>query len=198
MNKIIYMALALAFLPLACGEEEGITRPPPPPLNAPADVIETVELSFNQRNIDVLKKALEPAFVFYFDPDDVGKNPPGSQYVIPESCSYTEFWVIANNMFHRAYSIWLRIPTGQIGTPEPGKDEYEAEGVTLSLLVWVDESNGYIAETGYCNFAFETFYDEGNEKRWRLAGWWDFTSVSFDRAPAMTPTSLGMILATFK
>jgi hypothetical protein len=199
VNRIICLALALALLPLSCGDEEGITRPepPPPPLNAPADVIENVEMSFNQRDVDALKKSLDPAFVFYFDPDDVGQNPPGSTYIIPESWSYTEFWSVANRMFQVAHSIALRIPSSQIGTPKPGEDKYEAKNVSISLLVMVDEYNGYIAQQGYCDFAFKTFYDKEKEKRWRLTGWWDFTSASADGAPASIAFSLGMLLAMF-
>jgi hypothetical protein len=198
MKKTALMATALALISFSCGEEEGITRPPPPPLNAPADVIENVEISFNQRNIDVLKKCLDPDFVFYFDPHDVGQNPPGSSYVIPASWSYTEFWVVANRMFQVAHSVSLRIPSSQIGTPKPGEDRYKAKNVSISLLVMVDEYNGYIADAGYCNFAFEAYYNEQKEKRWRLLGWWDFTSSYADGAPATKPTSLGMILAVFK
>ncbi len=198
MKKTVLLATALALLPLACGEEEGVPRLPPPPLTGPAVVIENVELSFNQRNIDLLKKALGPAFVFYFDPADVGKSPPGSTYVIPESWSRDVFLQAVKNMFQRAYSISLRIPSSQIGTPKPGEDKYKAEEVYISLLVMVDEYNGFIAERGYCDFAFGTYYNEQKEKRWRLAGWWDFTSVYADGAPASIPFSLGMILAMYK
>jgi hypothetical protein len=188
----------LALLPLACGEEEGVTKLPPPVLTGPANVIENVEMSFNQRNIDLLKKCLGPAFVFYFDPRDVGQSPPGSQYIIPASWSYTEFWSVVNRMFERAYSVSLRIPSSQIGTPKPGEDRYEAKNVSVSLLVMVDEYNGFIADRGYCNFAFGTHYNEQKEKRWCLAGWWDFTSSYADGAPASMPFSLGMILAMYK
>jgi hypothetical protein len=198
MKKAVIGGIVVVLLPLACGEEEGITRPPPPPLNLPADVIDAVELSFDQRNIDLLKKCLSPAFVFYFDPDDVGQNPPGSEYVIPESWSYTGFWATANNLFGRAYAINLSIPTGGIGTPAPGETTYKVENVSVSLLVMVNELNGYIADSGYCNFAFEVYYNEQKEKRWRLSGWWDFTSAYADATPGLIPTSLGKILAMYK
>ena len=199
MRKLtIGVVTVTALLALSCGEEEGITRPPPPSLNLPADVIDGVELSFNQKNIDLLKKCLSPDFIFHFDPDDVGQNPPGSSYVIPTSWSYTEFWVVARNLFGRAYSISLHIPASQIGTPDPGQNIYRAEDVSLSLLVMVDEYNGFIAESGYCNFAFETYFNEQEEKRWRLTGWWDFTSAYADQMPSLVPTSLGTILAMYK
>jgi len=200
MKKVIITLVIITLLALACGEEEGITRPRIPVTNPvyPADVIENVETSFNQRNIDLLKKCLSPDFVFYFDPKDVGQNPPGSEYVIPESWSYTEFWNAARNLFEMAYSINLSIPTGGIGTPDPGQNTYKTENVSISLLVMVDERNGFIADNGYCNFAFEVYYNEQKEKRWRLVGWWDFTSVYADVTPGLEPTSLGKILATFK
>ena len=201
MKKVAFVFVAVAVLTLACGEEEGVTRPRIPVTNPvyPADVIENVEHSFNQKDIDLLKKCLSPDFIFYFDPDDVGQNPPGKPgYKIPASWSYTEFWKVVLNMFQRAFSVSLYIPASQIGTPDPGQNTYKAEDVSISLLVMVDEYNGYIVESGYCNFAFEVYYNEKKEKRWRLTGWWDFTSAHADEAPSLTPTSLGMILAMYK
>jgi len=192
----IGVTVVTALLALSCGEEEGITRPPF--AYFPVDVVENLEISFNRRDIDLLKECLSRDFVFYFDPDDVGKNPPGSKYVIPESWSYTEFWSVAERMFQKAYSISLSIPTSQIAAPKPGENIYKAENVSISLLVMVNENNGFIADGGYCDFAFQVYYNEKKEKLWRLTGWWDFTSEYFDRAPALIPTSLGMILAAYK
>jgi hypothetical protein len=197
MRKVtVGVVVAAALLPLACGEEEGITRPPPTFL--PADVIDDVEISFNRRDIDLLKSCLSRDFVFYFDPDDVGRKPPGKEYIIPTSWAYTEFWSAAGNMFHLAYAISLYIPANQIGTPKPGENRYKAENVSISLLVMVDELNGFIAEGGHCDFAFEAYYNEQEEKLWRLVGWWDFTSVRADGMPELEPTSLGRILALYK
>jgi hypothetical protein len=196
MKKAIIGFAAVAVLLSACGEEEGITRPPP--ANMPADCVENVEISFDRRDIDTLKKCLSADFIFYFDPDDVGQRPPGSEYVIPESWSYTEFWSVANRIFQMAYYISLSIPTSQIGTPGAGQTTYKAENVSISLLVMVDENYGYVADGGYCNFAFEAYHNEKKEKVWRLAGWWDYTSEFFDEYPALTPASLGKILAIYK
>ena len=196
MNRIISLALALALLALSCGDEEGITRPPPS--NLPADVLESVETSFDRRDIDLLKRCLSPDFIFYFDPDDVGQKPPGSTYVIPTSWSYTEFWSAAARMFHLAYAISLNIPTSRIGIPGERQTEYQVDNVNISLLVMVNELNGFIADGGYCNFAFEAYYNEKEGKRWRLTGWWDFTSVYADETPGLEPTSLGKILALYK
>jgi hypothetical protein len=197
MKKVIVgVTVVTALLALSCGEEEGITRPPP--LNVPADVLESLETSFDRRDIDLLKKCLSRDFIFYFDPDDVGQNPPGSTYVIPTSWSYTGFWSAAARMFHLAYAISLHIPTSRIGIPGEKEIRYKAEDVPISLLVMVDELNGFIADGGYCNFAFEAYYNEKEGKRWRLTGWWDFTSAHADETPGLEPTSLGMILAMYK
>ena len=196
MNRIISLALALALLALSCGDEEGITRPPPS--NLPADVLESVETSVDRRDIDLLKRCLSPDFIFYFDSDDVGQKPPGSTYVIPTSWSYTEFWSAAARMFHLAYAISLNIPTSRIGIPGERQTEYQVDNVNISLLVMVNELNGFIADGGYCNFAFEAYYNEKEGKRWRLTGWWDFTSVYADETPGLEPTSLGKILALYK
>jgi hypothetical protein len=196
MNRVIFSAVALALLALACGEEEGITRPPPEYL--PADVLESVQTSFDRRDINLLRTCLSPDFVFYFDPRDVGQTPPGSEYVIPESWSYTDFWKAANNLFWMAYAINLSIPTGGIRTPGENETTYKADNISISLLVMVDEFEGYKADQGCCDFAFEVYYNEKKEKRWRLVGWWDFTSEFFDAYPGVAPASLGRVLALFK
>ena len=200
MKKIITGLFLITVLALACGEEEGITRPPVPPPNtsSPANVLENVETSFNRRDINLLEICLSQDFVFHFDPRDVGQNPPGSEYVIPKSWLYTKFRETADNMFYRAYSIGFYVPTGGVGTPAPGETTYKAENVSVSLLVMVNELNGYIADGGHCDFEFEVYYNKQKEKRWRLAGWWDHTSEFFDASPGLEPTSLGRILALFK
>ena len=199
MKKAVIGVALIALLALGCFEGE-VTTPEEtyPKPTSPVNALKLVTISFNQRKVELLKPELSPDFVFYFDPDDVGQNPPGSEYVIPESWSYTGFWATANNLFGRAYAINLSIPTGGIGTPGPGETRFKAENVSVSLLVMVDERNGYIADNGYCNFAFEVYYNEQKEKRWRLVGWWDFTSAYADRMPGLTPTSLGRILAMYK
>jgi len=73
MKKMLPLVAVLTLLALSCGDEEDVT--PPPPAHTPADVIESVEISFNKRDIETLKKSLSRDFVFYFDPDDVGQNP---------------------------------------------------------------------------------------------------------------------------
>jgi hypothetical protein len=201
MKKILSLAAIVALVAaLACEDRVHAPTPTPEPTGAesPAEALEAVELSFNERAIKVLASALSENFVFHFDPRDVGQRPPGSEYVIPESWSYTEFWQVLNNMFRRAYSINLAIPTGSVGTPGENETTYKAENVRISLLVMVDELNGFIADGGYCNFEFERYDSASGKKFWRLTGWWDRTSEFFDGYPGVGPTSLGRILALFR
>ncbi len=201
MKKVIIASLTVAALTLACGGEEGVTPRQPDRLEptSPANVLKNVAISFNQSDVNLLKAMLSESFVFYFDPRDVGSSPPGKpEYKIPESWSYTEFWSAAARMFHLAYAISLNIPTSRIGIPGERQTEYQVDNVNISLLVMVNELNGFIADGGYCNFAFEAYYNEKEGKRWRLTGWWDFTSVYADETPGLEPTSLGKILALYK
>jgi hypothetical protein len=159
-------------------------------------------ISFNQPDIGLLKAMLNESFVFYFDPRDVGQSPPGKHYPIPESWSYTEFWNALNNMFDKAYSINLSIPTGRVGAPGENETTYKAENISISFLLMIDELNGFIADQGYCNFEycnfeFERYEGAGGKKYWRLTGWWDRTSPYYDENSSADPTSLGRLLALF-
>jgi hypothetical protein len=200
MRKVLTASIAVAVLTLACGEEEGVTPRAPDRLEptSPANVLKNVAISFNQSDIILLKAMLSEDFVFYFDPRDVGSSPPGSQYRIPESWSYVEFWHALGNMFDKAYSINLSIPTGRVGTPGENETTYRADNISLSLLVMVDELNGFIADKGYCNFEFQRYEGAGGKKYWRLTGWWDRTSQGYDGSPGVAPTSLGRVLAIFR
>jgi hypothetical protein len=190
----------LAALTFGCGEEEGVTPREPDRLEptSPANVLKNVEISFNQRDVDLLKAMLSTTFVFYFDPDDVGQRPPGRHYIIPESWSYTEFWKAVDNMFTEAYSISLTIPTGNVGTPGENETKFRADNISINLTVMVDELNGYIADTGYCNYEFESYTSEAGKKCWGLTGWWDRTAIPADARLGLKPSSVGRILATFK
>ncbi len=171
---------------------------PVPEYKSPATVLKAVQISFNQRNIDYLKKSLSPDFVFYFDPRDVGASPPGKPgYKIPESWSYAEFTEAANRMLHTAYSISLFVPVGPLREPGENETTYKAENVTISLLVMVDEVDGFMIDKGFCDFAFEAYYNEQKEKRWRLTGWWDHTSGGYDESAEVAPASLGKLLALY-
>jgi hypothetical protein len=153
-----------------------IEEKPAPEMTTPAYVLENIAYAYNHRDINLYKEALSSTFVFYFDTRDVGKNPPGSTYIIPESWSYTEDWQATNKMFQYAYNISLSIPTGRVGEPTPEENTYRAENISISLLVMIDELNGFIAEGGYCNFEFEKYKNEQSQDRWRLKAWWDRTS----------------------
>jgi hypothetical protein len=198
MKKVLCTAAAL--LALSCFFDEP-TEPGPegaPEATSPANVLKCVEVSFNQRDAKIISNVLSDGFVFYFDPDDVGQNPPGSNYVIPETWSCDVFKVVLTKMYRKAFSISLTIPTGKVGTPDPNETTYKAENVTIQLLVMIDELNGYLANCGYCNFAFERYDGPKGEKLWRLTKWWDNTGVSYDANPALTPTSLGKVLSLYR
>jgi hypothetical protein len=199
MKRATVYALAAAAALLAVGCFEDV---PPPPGDrveptTPAQVLTNVAASFNQRDIDLLKAMLSEDFVFYFDPQDVGQSPPGKPHIIPESISYTEFWKALNNMFTKAYSIDLKIPTSRVGTPGENETRYRAEYINISFLVMIDSLNGYIAQGGYCNFEFERYEGASGKKYWRLIDWWDRTSQGFDANPGVAPSSFGRILALY-
>ncbi|HUU57119.1 MAG TPA: hypothetical protein VMW93_07245, partial [bacterium] len=185
---------------LACGEEPGVTPNEDYRLvpTSPRAVLVNVETAFNRRDINLLKAMLSPNFVFYFDPDDVGQNPPESEYEVPVFWSDLDFKAAARKMFKAAYSISLTIPTASVGEPEPNATVYKAENVNIKLLVMVDGLNGYLADKGYCNFEFERYDGSGGKKFWRLTKWWDNTNWSRDANPGVAPTSLGKILALYK
>ncbi len=197
---IASVAVTLLLLMFACGEEEGVTPRAPDRVEptTPANVLKNVAISFNQRDVNLLKAMLGPSFVFYFDPRDVGQRPPGKTYLIPESWSRTEFLQAAKNMFDKAYAINLSIPTGRVGTPGENETTYRADNISLSLLVMIDELNGFIADGGYCNFEFERYESAGGKKYWRLTGWWDRTSEFFDEYPGVEPVSLGKVLVLYR
>jgi hypothetical protein len=196
VKKIIVIGVALTVLLVACGEE--VTLPPPPPPNPLIEVLVAVETSFNYKDIRYLENNVSGDFSFHFDADDVGQNPPGSNYVIPASWTRTEFLRTVGSLLERANWVSFDIRTSGLGEPAPNETTYRAENVSIKLLVMVDALNGYIADTGYCNFEFEKYRSEGGADYWRLTEWWDYTSVTGDEAPGLEPASLGRILALYK
>ncbi|MEE9455987.1 MAG: hypothetical protein V3W11_02410 [bacterium] len=203
MKKLLPILGMVSFLiAVACEETYKPIGPrplPPPAPTSPANVLKNVEISFNQRNIDTLKRVLSPNFVFYFNPREIGRpRPEGTPYRLPSSYSFTEFWHIAYNMFKTAYSIYLSIPTGRVGEPEPEENTYRADNIDLALLVMVDELNGYIADKGYCNFEFESYPTKEGKKYWRLTNWWDRTAAVNGKSNGVKPSSLGRILAMYR
>jgi hypothetical protein len=173
-------------------------EPPIPEYTSPATVLKAVQISFNQRNFSYLVASLSEGFVFYFDPDDVGQYPPGGgNYKIPESWTYDEFWKAAHNMLQMAYSISFFVRVESLRQPAENEATYKAPDVKLSLLVMVDETNGYFIDGRYCDFAFERYESEKGERLWRLTGWWDHTAEFYDGGAAASPATLGKILALF-
>ncbi len=179
-NSLAAAALAAATLTFSgCLFSPPEEQPPAPApeMTTPANVLKNIEVAYNQRLIENYKKALSTGFVFYFDPDDVGQNPPGSKYEIPETWSYTTDWQATEKMFEKAYGIKLSIPTTSVGEPPPGAVTFNANNISIDLLVMIDELNGYQANQGFCNFEFEKYKNEEGKDRWRLTQWWDRTAV---------------------
>ncbi|UCH79094.1 MAG: hypothetical protein JSU81_03860 [Candidatus Coatesbacteria bacterium] len=198
MRKVLWVVITAA-VALSCNEPTTPQEPEYPEATSPTLVLRNVEMSFNRCDVDRLKAMLGRDFFFYFDPNDVGQSPPGSQYIIPESWSYTEFWDALRNMFQQAHSISLTIKKDNVGTPGENENTYRAGNVILDLLVMIDELNGFRAgETGYCNFTFERYEAEGGQKLWRLTGWWDRTAGGGDAAAGSEPASIGKVFAMFK
>ncbi|MGD8717658.1 MAG: hypothetical protein PVH29_02440 [Candidatus Zixiibacteriota bacterium] len=200
MKKLTVVLASVALLALACGGEElGAVKGPTPADTAPAFALRNIEKACEQRNIELVEEALAWNFVFHFNAEDVGQKPPGGkEYVIPESWDYYEFRTAVYNMFVAAYSIDLSINKKSVDDPPPEAETYLAEGVTISFLVMSDELRGYIANQGHCDFAFEKYYNESDEPRWRLTGWWDDTHTAADGYPGVSPSTLGRMLAMYQ
>jgi hypothetical protein len=196
LKKALIGILITVVLALACGEEEGITAPTYE--YEPITVLGDVETAIDDGDIDLLKSCLDPAFVYYFDARDVGRTPPGSEYEIPESWPYTEFWSAVHNMFNGAYYVGFNVYTNRVGAPGEEAMRYEAGRVRVRLVVMVSEQAGFTAEGGYCDFAFDAYRNPKREKLWRLSEWRDFTSVYGDATPGLQPLSLGMVLAMYR
>ena len=202
IRKLIPAIVATLLVAATACEEMYEPPGPPPPrwpdLTSPANVLRTVEASFNYGDIDLLRKSISPNFVFYFDPRDVGRTPPANNNLIPESWPNEWFWTAAHNMFNKAYSINLSINTPGVGEPEPEENTYRADNIDLALLVMVDELNGYVADDGYCNFEFESYPTKEGKKYWRITNWWDRTSEGYDKNNGIKPSSVGRILAMYR
>jgi len=197
MKKVLIASVTVAVLLLACGEEEGVTpADPPPEATTPVNVLKNVEISFNRVDIKILNDVLSPNFVFYFDPRDVGQNPPGSHYIIPESWDRAELLKAVTKMFKKAFRISLSIETGRVGEPRPEATAYQAENVPTELLVMLDELNGALAEDS-CTFEFERYLAEGGGKHWRLTTWRDRRDYSDQEPATVEPATIGKILALF-
>jgi hypothetical protein len=196
VKNVLIGLIVISFLALACGEEEGVTKPGPAEPTTPANVLKNVEMSFNQRDIGLLKAMLSPNFVFHFDPRDVGQSPPGKYYIIPESWTRAEFLKAVANMFAKAPRISFSIETDNVGKPRPEETEYYAEKVPAELLAMLDDINGYIGYSA-STFAFESYRTEGGAKYWRLTEWRDNGGYLAEKALGVEPATIGKILAIF-
>jgi hypothetical protein len=201
MKKLLpILVLASLLAPTACEEtydSPGTTPPRWPDSTSPTAVLKTVEISFNERNIDFFKSTLGPNFVFYIDPRDVGQELPPNNPPAPSSWDYESFWRVVRNMFNEAYTIDLSINTSRVGEPSPEERTYGADNIELVLLVMVDERNGYVAD-GYCNFEFESYPTKERKKNWRLTKLWDRTSPVNGKSNGIKAMSLGRILALYQ
>lgn len=202
MKRLLPILGMASFLVAVACEEMYDPPPPPPPswpdLTSPANVLRTVEASFNYGDIEILIKSLSSNFVFYTDPGEIGRpRPEGTPYRLPPIYSFTEFWHIAYNMFNRAYAITLSIPTGRVGEPEAEENTYRADNIDLALLVMVDERNGYVAD-GYCAFEFEKYQDEQGRDRWRLTKWWDETEGGGEAPAGVERVPLWYVLSLYE
>jgi hypothetical protein len=184
------MALALALLPLACGEE-GVAPLEPDRLEPlmPLTVLRNVEVAFDNRDLGLFKTALSSDFVFYFDPRKVGQLPPGGKNPLPESRSYSEIVQWVSDLFEKAYFISLTFGLGTVGEPEPEENTYLAGNIKVTLIVKMDEHEGYTYD-GYGNVEFEKYAAANGEDYWRIKYWWERGGSSREY-PASTPPSVG-------
>ena len=197
MKKAIIGAVLITSSLIGCSnDEDGTPYPRHYQPTTPANVLQNIAVAFNDRHDGLLKDMINDDFVFYFDPRDVGSNPPGSEYLIPESWTRAEFLKAATNMFKKAYQITLTIYTDGINDPRPEETEYGAENVPAELLVMIEELNGYMAK-GSCAFEFERYSAEGGSKCWRLTAWRDGQRFSDGEPENKLPSTIGRVLASF-
>lgn len=162
--------------------------------NTPAGVLGLIEEAFNNRNIDLLARCLASGFTFYFDEDDVGGGP--GDYIIPESWGRDKFLEVARKMFDQAYDIQMDINASNVGTPDDDAVVYSANGVEVRLLVFVDATNGFLAD-GVCDFEFVDA-GSGAPDNWVIRNCWDRTWPTGSGGRSVNRASIGFILAVFE
>ena len=191
----ILAAAVAALFTASCifSDPEPPTAEPAAPVNtSPANCLKVVVQSWNKQDYAQFRPTLSPNFVFYFNPLDVGKDVGG--YIIPVSWNRVEMEEAVQKMFNEAYSITVSIPTAEVGAPGDEDTIWRAENVNIRLELLTSPGNGYRIGSGYCNFEFEK-YEENGENRWRLTKWWDFTRGGRDNGES--PPSFGTILAIY-
>ncbi len=173
MRKVTIGVLVITALALGCGEE-GVTPQTPDRLEpaSPVDVLENLELAFDNRDIGLFKAMLSENFVFYFDPREVGQLPRNDKPRGPESGTYSGIVTWVNDLFENAYFLSLSIETGNVGRPDPEENTYRADNLKLTLVVKMDELDGYIYDR-YGHVEFEKYAAGNGEDYWRIKAWWD-------------------------
>ena len=137
---------------------------------------------------DKLEMTIAEGFTFYFDPKDVGKEVPGTGYIIPTSWERGEFLNACRHMFNNVYSIALNIPGIENMPDEYTGDEYIYDDCNISLLVMVSSNFGYLA-----NGPVDIHFRKGDDDKWRIWVIKDKTAAGILTESA----SYGTILAQF-
>lgn len=194
MRKVPIMILAAIVLLFFNACEEGTTQPPPPPYEI-ISLIESVEESFNCRDIEDLKYCLHADFTFYFDPKDVGEET--GDYIIPESWPRGQFIDIVGYIFDVVYSVDLKIDTSAIDNPITDDNAYTAADVPVRFLVMVDPVNGFL-DQGTFTFELRAEYDQDPRNYWYVTAWRDFTSLPEPGGRNVEEASFGEILVRFR
>ena len=189
MNRLLAaFAAGLAAFGLSCAEDDVVCEKPPLyPMIEPRYVLANVALAFNNPDPTYLGRVLDPGFVFYFNPGDVGAELT-TGYVIPASWGRREFIRAAENLIASVKSVSFKCPWDTIGTPGAGVSEYEARTV-LVFVVRVDDTRYYRAK-GSCGYVFL----KTPGVKWQLAAWRDYASHHYGNGGEL---SLGRILALY-
>jgi len=182
VHFVTAFSLLIVILAFSCFSEPG-TQPPGkwyPDFASPYECINNLVFCFNSYKtepniIDKYKQVLDPAYIFYFDPEDIGDEVGG--YIIPAMWTYDEDWRATNNMFNLAYDITFTIPIldqgeDTFGKPEEGATEFLKSNVTINLILMEDDTTGYQAQ-GFCDFKFK----KNENGQWHLSEWRDHTAI---------------------
>jgi len=202
VNKVIIASVAVALLALSCGEEEGITRPGPEPKGervepvTPGAVLRNFKEGFIYRQYRIVNISLRDNFLFFFDPREVGQKVPYRNYVIPKSWDRDAFMQAVKVLLGGAYALDFAISTEGLGEPGPGATLHEAENITLTLRVMVNELESYLADQGSVDLEFESYISANGKKYWQLKTWRDHTYPPYGDL-GVERASLGKILAIY-
>jgi hypothetical protein len=191
---IVILAVGILLAFAACDEtviDDYYEWPPP----SPAAIVESIEVSFNTRDIDDLKGCLASDFIFYFDPEDVGGGADG--YIIPESWRREEFLSAAETMFDVTYGVDISIDASEVDDPIINDKKYTAAGVPVRFLIMVDAVSGFFAQ-GTFTFEFGGEYNAKHGNEWFVIAWRDFTAPDSKRYRNVKNMSFGEILVRFR